>query len=520
MSAKPRKILAFDWDSRSLRVVHAVVGKRGPKIDRLLSVAIPREADRANAQQMGELLRRVLDHEGISTSHAVVDIPRDQAILNTLSLPCQVPDALPNIVAIQIAKQLPFAIDDAVVDFIVGPHAPDAVTAEVLVAAVRHEVLAHYQAVFDAAKLKLIRIGLRPYANRLAACQLLRHAMPDRVLFIDVGPTLTEIDVLRNSFLAFSRAASVYVPAPGEEAQRSLGAEAVLNEEPGEEPRPAGLTLRLSSPTDGVVASLVVEVTRSIEAYRAVDAGAKMDHVVIGGDLGVEETLAEALQQRLNVTTEIYNPGSSFGWEPDEGANAAAFAATLGLVLGYAGEEALQFDFLHPKKLVSVVERRLKKAPLVAAVVVLFVAAAAVGLAAATKSDRRTLADLDRRISELRKAGKDNEKFLQIVKDVREFDADQQTWVDVLYDIVDHLPPQEELVINQIDFNQKDRRVVLKTRAKRRETATDVVRTLQAFVREGKTKPRFQAGMRGHVEKQGEAYPFVHDLLIDIQKDG
>ncbi len=92
MSAKSRrgKILAIDWDAGTLRVAHAVLGKRGAQIDRLLSVAIPHGVDPTNPEQMGRHIGRVLEEAGIGTKHAIVDVPRDQAILNTLRLPCRV----------------------------------------------------------------------------------------------------------------------------------------------------------------------------------------------------------------------------------------------------------------------------------------------------------------------------------------------------------------------------------------------------------------------------------------------
>ena len=93
MSARPRakKIIAIDWDARTLRVVHAFLGKRGVKVDRLLSVAIPTSVDPTNPEQMGRHIRRTLDQEGIGTRNAVVDVPRDQAILKTLKLPAAKP---------------------------------------------------------------------------------------------------------------------------------------------------------------------------------------------------------------------------------------------------------------------------------------------------------------------------------------------------------------------------------------------------------------------------------------------
>jgi hypothetical protein len=42
----PKKIVAVDWDTHTLRIVHAVLGKRGVKIDRLLSTAIHRPGPR------------------------------------------------------------------------------------------------------------------------------------------------------------------------------------------------------------------------------------------------------------------------------------------------------------------------------------------------------------------------------------------------------------------------------------------------------------------------------------------
>ncbi|MCH8966370.1 MAG: pilus assembly protein PilM, partial [Planctomycetes bacterium] len=279
---RAKKILALDWDAHTLRVVHAFFGKRGLSVDRLLSVAIPSDVDPDSPEQMGRHIRRVLDQEGIATRHALVDIPRDQAILNTLSLPSAAPDELPGMVEIQIAKELPFPVGEAAVDFAVEQVPDDAVTSDVLVAAIRCEVLEQYVATFAVAGLKLDRVGLRPYANKVAACALLKHAMPDRILFLDVRPSLTEINVLCHSALTFSRAASVVIPASDD-----AGGAVSFSPDSSSSDLPDGLKIAdgagLATGWDGAIRSLVVEVTRSIEAYRANDPGAAIDHVVIGG---------------------------------------------------------------------------------------------------------------------------------------------------------------------------------------------------------------------------------------------
>jgi len=510
-------MLAFDWDVRTLRVVHAFLGKRGVKVDRLLSSVIPGDVDATNPDQMGAYIRRILSQEGIVTRHAVVDIPRDQAILNTLTLPCRLPEELPDMVEMQIAKELPFPVSEAAVDFAVESQNEDGVTAEVLVAATRREVLEQYQATFAAAGLKLDRVGLRPYANKVAVCELLKHAIPDRVLIIDVRPTLTEIDVLRHSALAFSRAASVLIPARLDESPHLSIARAEDRSDPRGEVEDEPGT-EVSGGTAGVIRSLVVEVTRSIEAYRANDAGARIDHAVIAGDLGVEEALAETLEKRLGVTTEIYNPASTFGWEPDQGAGASAFAASLGLVLGHADTGLLHFDFLHPKKRITAAQKQLRIAPKVAAVIALFLAAGVVWFSEHTRPGRERLAQVEAQIAELESKTDENEKFLKFMDEVHKFD-EQHVWVDVLHDIISSLPSHEELVLAGVKMDQEEGEVTLKTEAANRDTATKAIDSLVAFRREGCKKQRFKVSMGAQTEKKGQDYPYRQDLKVEILDD-
>lgn len=519
MAAKTRsgKIVSIDWDVRSVRVVHASVSKRGVSIDRLLSAEIPADVQPSDPVSMGAHIRRVLEQERIKTRTAVVDIPRDQAILKALTLPSANFEDLPGMVGIQIARELPFPISEAVIDFVsTGPAADD--SAGVLVAATRNEVLAHYEAVFEQAGLKLERVGLRPYANQVAVAELLKHAVPEHVLFIDVGPALTEIDVLRHGILSFSRAASVVIPKTLPDEKPAAGLRLT---------RPADNALDLSgmeapptgTGTDSIIQTLVVEVMRSIEAYRSTDVGAGIDHIVIGGDLGVEDALAEALQKKLGVTTQLYNPATSFGWEPDEGTAAAAFASTLGLVLSHASGSSLHFDFLHPKRTVSQTRRRLKMAPAAAAIAILFVSAAGIVIARTTKPDRDHLAAIEASIAELEANKDEHKKFQGLMDQIRQFDAGQLVWVDVLYEVMQHMPPNVEWLITNIDMNQKERRIVLKTKSKNRDTPLSIVKSLEAFRRDGRTKPRFDAHTGQQSEKRGEKYPFQQDLRIIVLDD-
>ena len=80
MSGKKRskKIVVVDWDARTLRVVHALMGKRGPKIDRVLAVAIPKgktmELIVQKAVELG-----VSAIQPLVTEHTVVRVEGEEA---------------------------------------------------------------------------------------------------------------------------------------------------------------------------------------------------------------------------------------------------------------------------------------------------------------------------------------------------------------------------------------------------------------------------------------------------------
>ena len=81
-----------------------------------------------------------------------------------------------------------------------------------------------------------------------------------------------------------------------------------------------------------LVQALLVEITRTVEAYRAGSPDMAVGAIVIGGSVGFEAKLAEAVGRRFGTSVELYNPASCFGWSEEQGREARGFAAALGLV--------------------------------------------------------------------------------------------------------------------------------------------------------------------------------------------
>ncbi|MFH0980616.1 MAG: pilus assembly protein PilM [Planctomycetota bacterium] len=498
-----RQLLSIDWDVRTLRVVWFTLRPNGGvRIKKVLSAAVPAEVPVGDPAAFGQLLRDVLDREKVTATRMVVDVPRDQAVLNTLKLPAVSLDDLPAMVEFQIAKELPFPLSAAVTDF-AAPDTPESSgTQDVLVAAIRHEVLEYYKQTAEVAGLKLERVGLRPYANKVAVNELLGDMRHERVLFVDVGPVLTEIDVLRHGKLAFSRSASVLVPPMS-----------ALEPAPAPEKGPTTLDLDLNlagAPADAVrpeqqrvVQALLRAVTLTMEAYRAGDPGAEMNHVVVGGDTGLEEELLDAIRQRYDLTGERYNPTAYFGWDSASGAAAGGFAAALGLALAHAGEGRLQFDFLCPKKPVTRSRRRLRKVPLATAVAVIFLAAGIVAYQRVIVPQKRQLEALAREIDDRQKELKEYNKFRDMLAAVEKFEREQVIWIDELTDVLSVWPGNDQIVLTQIDLSQKDG-IKLQMDCKDRGIPEEARKQVEEFKWSDDGQPRFDAALGAISDQPGQ----------------
>jgi len=528
-----RHILSVDWDPRELRVVHARVRKGRVHVEDVVAASIPADVDLGNAEQLGQLLGRVLQQEGIHGRRVIVDIPRDQAVLSTLSLPNVLVPDMAGMVEVQIGKGLPFPVAEAVVDFAVpSATAEGGGVCDVSVAAVRREVLAFYTQVCQTAGLRLERIGLRPYANKVAVQAFLGESGlggpggPERVLMVDVGPVLTEIDVIRRGQLVFSRAASVYVPPerpglvsfPGAQGAAGLTepSESVVSEVlafdadgPGRNPGPPDMA--------AVVADLMVEVTRSIEAHRGTDPGAQMDCAVVAGGTGIEESLAEAIQRRFGIHAETFNAAACLDNDRERGAAASGFSAALGLVLGHAAEGRLEFDFLHPKKQEVPGRVKLRKVPLAAAVAVLFLAAAVVAYQRGPGKQLARVHELEREIADIESRINDHKPFQRMVESARDFESEQVVWIDELRRLAELLPDNRNVVLENLTLNQRNQTLTFDIRTKDSRVGGEIVQALQDFKPEGSKGPYYEA-VRGPTSFAGrDSYPHQGKITVKIE---
>lgn len=455
-----KRQLSVDWDAQSLRVVQFRARAERIEILKALSVPIPAEIRQEDAESLGAFLRQALTQAGIRDRHAGLTIPREKVVLNTLNVPPTPLDELPALVQFQIVKELPFAADQATLDFTVrGTHDPKA-PAEVLVAAVRNEALGLYTQVAREAGLQVDRVGLRPHANLIAFTAGSDAARKGLCLAIDVGPNLTEINVMREGGLIFSRSASVRLAFDTEPAlegelladSKIVGA-AVPNLSGG------------SATVRDAVASLMVEIVRSYEAYRATEAGAKLEQIIVAGATGVEASLAEALHERLGVHAELYNPGATLDLPPQRARELRGFSAAIGLAMCSAMPPTQQFNFLAPKKAVAQSTKRLRRMPRVVMAAAMVILSVLVYRRYVVEPKQKEIARLKDNTSDLKRELDGYRKGKVMIDGVNDVDGrviavrdwfdSQFVWTSELAALTRAFPADKEAYVTAVSFSDQ-----------------------------------------------------------------
>lgn len=474
-----RKILCLDWDKHSLRLVVARIVRGRMQLEDAHAHRIPADVSADDPERMGRFLAQMLEVHQIRQRHAILDIPRDRAVITRLRLPPTPAGEVAAAARFQAQRELPFPMDEAELDFVITRRNEAGLTVEVLLAAVRRETLHSYVSTVKAAGLTPTRIGLRPYANLVSVGQL--PAMLDqRALFIDVGPAVTEIDVIRGRTLEFSRSASVGVPF--------YAGELVTDDSRVSSKAELSQMQLVDTAHNEVLDELMLEVTRTLQAFRATEDNAVVDQIVVAGGTGIEPALVDALDDRLGLPVTLFDPTPTLGVAEYEATKLRAFSSALGLAWGLSRGGLLELDFLNPKRPVerhAHLRRRLRIGGLAAALLVVAVGGWTVSDRMALRGELEALRQVN---GSYRRELADFYEIDNRVLSARDWETESRLGV-----VLEHLlnlcgqltSPGKDMLLTNFNFRPQSGEMTVRLYAKDQQTAEAFTRKLNGFERDG-----------------------------------
>lgn len=350
----PGPVTAIDIDGQTLRVVQGAPKGDGLALTKVASAKLDlaADADRSDPTVMGRAIAKALNELKLKPGAVVMGVPRAQVVLRTLQLPV-IEDVreLASMVHLQVGRDLPFRMDEAVVDFKVRRKiTPPAVAAsdknepapppklEVLVAAVKSEVVEAWRQTAEMAGVKLSALGLLPYAN--ARCVEACHVAEGNEAFalVSLRPDEVNIDVIAEQALLFSRGAQV---RPGYDAEHP---------DPNSAEPPPPAPTNDQEWADEFVDLVTIEVVRSLHAFSGMEPNNAVGKVVVSGATGFEAAVLASLMKRVGRPCALLDPATALGFSDEGREQAAGAVAAIGLALGVNDPNGLPFDFLNPKK--------------------------------------------------------------------------------------------------------------------------------------------------------------------------
>ena len=522
----PKTVLTIDWDAKHLRVLQCRLGHDSLSVSRALTVQMPQDLKLDSPQALGKFIAKVLSSEAIHTKAAVISVPRQHAVLHALPLPATNPGDVPGMMRFQLAQELPFSIEEAAVDYVVNSTDQQGRVTGVIAAAVRFEFIQFIQHVARSAGLKLLRIGLRPHANMACLQTADKHRpqsadqqidlkdqtspeqkSPDSptrptsqdtddqdqqgIFFVDLGPDSTEIDVFHGRTLSFSRSAAVTIPLNDQ-------AETALPKQFDE---------------------LVLEITRTIQAYRQSTAAGQINKAVVAGSTGWEAQFAKVLADQLQVPASIYEPTGGVDFPQAMDVPMTGFSAILGLAMTHRRNETLRFDFLHPKRPVAPGAARSRQVPLAVGAIAL-VMLVAMGYSRTKLSQRNSTYDqLDKQNKAMTKQVRQYEKFKTRLAESRRWVEKKVNWLEETKQLSLLLPDTAEVYFSQIDmFDSRTSGVIAEIKLKGRAKSSQVVdKLVRKFAQTG----RYSLVDRGAemTKAKSAAYPHSFDLSLAIKAE-
>ena len=445
-------VTALEMDGSQLRVAQGETQGGECRITRLENVLLTLPAEEKNdPAAVGKAVAASLAEAKLKGGGPMVmGIPRGQVVLRTLTLPDSGDtSAMASMVYFQVAKDLPFRADEAVIDFRLrrdmseaaggAPASPG--QAEVLVAAVKREALEFYTKLAEAAGIRLAALGLLSYANVrcLEACKVSETGQT--LALVSVRPQESGIDVIGNRTLLFSRNVFIKLYEAGEEPPNEpLFAE---DEQPG---LPAGEKRSFEQ-------MAAIEVVRTLHSYAGGHATHPVSRVIVSGSTGSEAKIVELLGKRLSIPCSLLETGITLKLPAGAAGLAGGSIAPMGLVIGALDADGLPFDFLNPKK--PAVPRNYKK---IAAIGI--AAALAVGLIAALGSRRYMMnkrtalqTELQTQLTAIEKQTPIFRRLIQQSRVVEGWTTGGRSWLAHYAFLSSILPPAEELYVHSFAVN-------------------------------------------------------------------
>ena len=325
-----KRIIGLDIGSSSIKIVELSRTLNAYRLENFLYKELTFEEGRSHNEVISSTLRSLVEENAIKEETVVSSIPPQTAVLRNITVPFRDIKKIRQIIKYEIESDIPFPIDDMIVDFIVtNRESPD--KTEVLVVAVNKNVIRDHLELLNDCGLDPYKIDINSFAlcNSFATLQYQdsgsysafdpkslfhfwkkdqEHEGPgDSIALIDIGASNTSINILKDGILKFTRC----VPKGGfyitEAIMKELNMAYTEAEELKRSEEIIDIT-RISDIVDSVLADIQKDIVRSFHSY---DARYKeetvINEIILTGGVSKTKFIVDNFSRKFNIKTSLFD---------------------------------------------------------------------------------------------------------------------------------------------------------------------------------------------------------------------
>ena len=259
--------------------------------------------------QVSQAIRTLVEEHGVRTREVVAAVPGPAVIIKPASFPAQDPTALEETILFEAGNFIPESLDNVNLDYQVLGRDPATGNTDVLLVAVRKDIINSYLAAMSEAGLTPTIMDVDYFAveNMFEA-----NYSPDPgevVALINIGAGYASLTILKGGRSSFTGDISV----GGEQFTNLLAQEFGIGREQAEAAKISGLLEGYDKKDIDRVLSvtseqLLDEIQRSLSFFWTASAEEPIGAVYLSGGTAQLPGLASAIGARLQVPVEIVNP--------------------------------------------------------------------------------------------------------------------------------------------------------------------------------------------------------------------
>ena len=320
--AKGKNLLGLDIGASSIKLCVLKETKKGLFLQTFDQIELPAETivegAVMNSGALVDSIKELTSRNKVKQNECALAVSGYSVIIKKITLPLMTREELDESIQWEAEQYIPFDINDVYLDVEMLASRAAQGQMDVLLVAAKKEIVNDYTSVAREA-------GLDPVVMDVQACSLQNMfevnygtAPGETVVIIDVGASVTNINVLTEGMTTFTRDISMAGNLFTEEIQKQLGityeeAEAYKRGDP--ENTDAVVPQEVERVCEQVADAIAGEVQRSLDFYAATSADSIFSKIYLGGGSARIPALGQMISRACGVPVELVDAFRNIQYE-------------------------------------------------------------------------------------------------------------------------------------------------------------------------------------------------------------